>query len=103
MDIVLPQQTERPQNRDARVFAAFEAVDKAVVYLQATEDDDDAVEDIETVADVAEETVSLDRKDTGSFFFQHSNKLKYTLIRHFKLIRIHRGTGNGNTMSLPGA
>ena len=90
MDIVLPQQTERPQNRDARVFAAFQAVDKAVVYLQATEYDYDAVEDIETVADVAEEAVSLDRKDTGSFFFQHSNKLKYTLIRHFKLIRIHR-------------
>ena len=76
MDIVLPQQTERPQNRDARVFAAFEAVDKAVVDLQATEDDYDAVEDIETVADVAEEAVSLDRKDTGSFFFRHS-KLKY--------------------------
>ena len=62
MDILLPQQTERPQDRYARVFAAFEAVDKAVVYLQATEDDYDAVEDIETVADVAEEAVSLDRK-----------------------------------------
>ena len=64
VDIVLPQQTERPQDRDARVFAAFEAVDKAVVDLQATEDDDDAVEDIETVADVAEEAVRLDRMDT---------------------------------------
>ena len=86
MDIVLPQQTERPQDRDARVFAAFEAVDKAIVDLQATEDDDDAVEDVETVADVAEEAVRLDRMDTASFFFRHFKNL----IEHCKLIRIHR-------------
>ena len=75
MDILLPQQTERPQDRYARVFAAFEAVDKTVVDLQATEDDDDAVEDVETVADVAEEAVRLDRMDTGSFLFRHFKNL----------------------------
>ena len=66
VEILLPQQTERPQNRDARIFTAFEAVHKTVVDLQATEDDDDAVKDVEAVADVAEEAVRLDR--FGSVF-----------------------------------
>ena len=68
MEILLPQQTERPQNRDARIFTAFEAVNKTVVDLQATEDDDDAVKDVEAVADVAEETVRLERLNFGSVF-----------------------------------
>ena len=68
VEILLPQQTERPQNRDARIFTAFEAVNKTVVDLQATEDDDDAVKDVEAVADVAEETVRLERLNFGSVF-----------------------------------
>ena len=67
VEILLPQQTERPQNRDARVFPTFEAVHETVVDLQATEDDDDAVKDVEAVADVTEETVSLERKKFGSY------------------------------------
>ena len=72
MEILLPQQTERPQNRDARIFTAFEAVNKTVVDLQATEDDDDAVKDVEAVADVAEEAVRLERFNFGSVFSRHS-------------------------------
>ena len=68
MEILLPQQTERPQNRDARVFTASEAVHENVVDLQATEDNDDAVKDVEAVADVAEETVRLERLNFGSVF-----------------------------------
>ena len=71
VEILLPQQTERPQNRDARIFTAFEAVNKTVVDLQATEDDDDAVKDVEAVADVAEETVRLERFNFGSVFLRH--------------------------------
>ena len=68
VEILLPQQTERPQNRDARIFTAFEAVNKTVVDLQATEDDDDAVKDVEAVADVPEKAVRLERIDLGSDF-----------------------------------
>ena len=70
MEIPVPEQTERPQNRDARVFTALEAVHKAVVDLETTKDDDDAVKDVEAVADVAEEAVGLKKgMDIGSVFF----------------------------------
>lgn len=68
VEILLPQQTERPQNRDARVFTASEAVHENVVDLQATEDNDDAVKDVEAVADVPEKAVRLERIDLGSDF-----------------------------------